>query len=408
MLHRIRQFFAPDRKSLASPDSELLALFGASTPTASGVNVGPGTALQVPAVSAAVRAISEAVATLDAKVMVGKDEAPEHPAAILLRDRANDWTPGFEFIRDIVASALLYDQGGLAWVNRVGGRPIELIAYEPSRLTAQRHEDGSGAYRYFLNGREMPAADIIHLRSPFGRSPVSLARESIGLSITLEKHAAKLFGSGSRPAGMVSFKDRMTPAAIQQAAAAFRAMLESTKTGNTAFMDGGADYKQLVLSSVDAQFAELVAFQVLQIARAFRVPPQMLFDLTRATWSNSEQMGREFLTYTLEPWLHALEGALGLALFSADEFRTHRVHFERDDLTRADLGQRATAYSSLISARVVNPNEVRAWEGLPAYEGGDAFANPNTGANQAGAAAPQDNAGNPGIKPPAPQPEGAA
>ncbi|WP_024281217.1 phage portal protein [Xanthobacter sp. 126] len=399
MLHRIRQFFAPDKKSLASPDSDLLALFSVPVATSSGVSVGPSSALQVPAVACAVRAISEAAATLDVKVMRrdGETEAEvaDHPVAGLLRDRVNDWTPGAEFIRDIVASALLYDQGGLAWVNRVGGRPVELIAYDPAHLKAQRHEDGSGAYRYQLNGREIPASEVIHLRSPFGRSPVTLARESIGLSITLEKHAAKLFGSGARPAGMVSFKERMTPDAIQKAAAAFRAMLASEKTGNTAFMDAGADYKQLVLSSVDSQFAELVSFQILQIARAFRVPPQMLYDLTRATWSNGEQMGREFLVYTLEPWLRALEGALRLVLFSDEEYPTHRVHFERDDLTRADLGTRATAYSTLISARVVNANEVRQWEGLAPYDGGDAFANPNTGSNQAGAAAPQADGGRP-------------
>ncbi|MFG1348605.1 phage portal protein [Xanthobacter autotrophicus] len=395
MLKLIRRAFSvAERKSLASPDSDLMALFGVSAPTAAGVNVGPNTALSVPAVSCAVRAISEAVATLDVKVMrrAGETEveASDHPVAGLLRDRVNDWTPGFEFVRDIVAAALIYDNGGLAWVNRVSGRPVELIAYDPAHLTAQRHEDGTGAYQYFLNGRELPAADIIHLRSPFGRSPVSLARESIGLSVTLERHAGKLFSNGSRPAGMVSFKERMTPLAIQNAALAFKMMLASQNTGNTAFLDAGADYKQLVLSSVDSQFIELTGFQILQIARAFRVPPQMLYDLERATWSNSEQMGREFLTYTLEPWLRALEGALRIALFSAEEYPTHRVHFERDDLTRADLGARATAYSSLIASRVVNPNEVREWEGLPSYEGGDAFANPNTGNSQPGAAAPQD------------------
>lgn len=400
MLDRLASFLGFTKKSLASPDGDLLALFGVSSPTASGVNVGPGTALQVPAVSCAVRAISEAVATLDVKVMRREGEteveASDHPVAGLLRDRVNDWTPGFEFVRDIVAAALIYDSGGLAWVGRAStGRPVDLIAYDPAHLTAQRHEDGTGAYRYFLNGRELPAADIIHLRSPFGRSPVSLARESIGLSLTLERHAAKLFGNGSRPAGMVGFKEKMAPDAIKNAAAAFRAMLESTKTGNTAFLDGGATYNQLVLSSVDSQFIELTGFQILQIARAFRVPPQMLYDLERATWSNSEQMGREFLTYTLEPWLRALEGALRIALFSAEEYPIHRVHFERDDLTRADLGARATAYSSLIASRVVNPNEVREWEGLPSYEGGDAFANPNTGTSQPGAAAPQESAGRP-------------
>ncbi|MFG1282272.1 phage portal protein [Xanthobacter autotrophicus] len=399
MLHRLASMLGYTKKSLASPDADLLALFGVPTTTASGVSVGPGSALTVPAVKCAVQAISEAVATLDPKVMrrdgVTEAEVPDHPVAGLLRDRVNDWTPGFEFVRDIVAAALIHDNGGLAWINRVSGRPVELIAYDPTRLTAQRHESGTGEFRYFLNGRELPAADIIHLRSPFGRSPVSLARESIGLSLTLERHAAKLFGNGSRPSGMVSFKDKMTPDAIKNAAAAFRAMLESTKTGNTAFLDGGATYNQLVLSSVDSQFIELTGFQILQIARAFRVPPGMLFDLERATWSNSEQMGREFLVYCLEPWLRALEGALRLALFSAEEYPTHRVHFERDDLTRADLGARATAYSSLIASRVVNPNEVREWEGLPSYEGGDAFANPNTGTSQPGAAAPQESAGRP-------------
>ncbi|MFG1342122.1 phage portal protein [Xanthobacter autotrophicus] len=399
MLDRLASFLGYTKKSLASPDGDLLALFGVSSPTASGVNVGPSTALSVPAVSCAVRAISEAVATLDVKVMrregASEVEASDHPVAGLLQDRVNEWTAGFEFVRDIVAAALIYDNGGLAWVNRVGGRPVELIAYDTAHLTAQRHEDGTGAYRYFLNGRERPAADIIHLRSPFGRSPVSLARESIGLSVTLERHAGKLFSNGSRPAGMVSFKERMTPEAIKNAALAFKAMLASQNTGNTAFLDAGAEYMQLVLSSVDSQFIELTGFQILQIARAFRVPPQMLYDLERATWSNGEQMGREFMTYTLEPWLRALEGALRLALFSAEEYPTHRVHFERDDLTRADIGARATAYSSLIASRVVNPNEVREWEGLPSYEGGDAFANPNTGNSQPGSAAPQVDGGRP-------------
>lgn len=394
MLDRALNYLGLQRKSLAVPDADLLALFGASAPTAAGVNVGPGSALQVPAVACAVRAISEAVATLDVKVMrrdgTTEAEAPEHPVAGLLRDRVNDWTAGFEFLRDLVASALLYDQGGLAWVNRVGGRPIELIAYDAAYLTAQRHGDGSGQYHYSLHGRGIPASDVIHLRSPFGRSPVTLARESIGLALTLDAHAARLFGNGAKPSGLLSLTGKATSDTIKRIRVAWQLAHGGGKSGGTAIVDDGAKYSPLTMTSVDGQFMELTGFQVLQIARAFRVPPQMLFDLERATWSNSEQMGREFLTYTLEPWLRAAESALRLALFSPEEYPTHRVMFERDDLTRADLGARATAYSSLIASRVVNPNEVRAWEGLPAYEGGAEFANPHTGSNQAGAAAPQD------------------
>lgn len=400
MLKWARNLFAPQRKSLAAPDADLLALFGASAPTAAGVSVGPGSALQVPAVACAVRAISEAVATLDVKVMrrdgAAEVEAPEHPVAGLLRDRVNDWTAGFEFLRDLVASALLYDQGGLAWVNRVGARPVEVIAYDAAHLTAQRHEDGTGAYRYFINGREEPVANIIHLRSPFGRSPVTLARESIGLALTLDAHAARLFGNGAKPSGLLSLKGRATPEAIKRIREAWHLAHGGGKSGGTAIVDDDASYSPLTMTSVDGQFMELTGFQVLQIARAFRVPPQMLFDLERATWSNSEQMGREFLTYTLEPWLRAAESALRLALFSPAEYPTHRVHFERDDLTRADLGARATAYSTLRASGIVSANEVRGWEGMAPYDGGDSFDNPNTSSGApAGAAAPQVNGGRP-------------
>jgi len=395
MLNRIRKIF--ERKSLSAPDADLLALFGASGPTAAGVNVGPSSALQVPAVACAVRAISEACATLDVKVVRGTEEVPDHPVAVLLRGDVNDWTDGFTFVRDLVAQALMFDQGGLAWVNRVGGRPMEIVHYQPGNLTAEYAADGSGEPAYRLLGRPLPAGDVIHLRSPFGRAPVNLARESIGLSTVLERHASALFGKGGRPNALVSYKDRMQPEAVKNSAAAFTAMLASEKTGGVAHLDNGATYTPLVMTSVDSQFIELTRFQVLQIARAFRVPVSMLMSLERTTWSNGEQQGKEFLTYCLEPWLRALEGALRRALLSPEERAAgSRIIFDRDDLTRADIGARATAYSSLIAARVVNPNECRVWEGLPAYPEGDQFINPAISPTSApGAAAPQENGGRP-------------
>lgn len=103
----------------------------------------------------------------------------------------------------------------------------------------------------------------------------------------------------------------------------------------------------------------------------------MLFELDRATWSNTEQMGREFLSYCLEPWLRSLEGALGRALLSDAERGRFAVRFDRDDLTRADLATRATTINSLIASQTINPNEGREWLGLSPREGGDQFLNPN-------------------------------
>ncbi|QTL03157.1 phage portal protein [Aquabacter sp. L1I39] len=397
MLERFRRFLGLERKSLASPDADLLALFGASAQTAAGVAVGPGNALTVPAVSCAVRAISEAAACLDVTVKRREPDGTEtevtdHPVAALLRDGPNDWTDGFTFLRDLVAQALIYDTGGLGWINRVNGRPVEILHFQPGFLTAQDDGTGTGACRYFLNGGAIPAQDTIHLRSPFGRSPLSLARESIGLALTLDAHAARLFGNGARPSGVLSLKERMTPEAIARIRSSWQLAHGAGKSGGTAIVEGGAEYSPLTMTSVDSQFMEMRSFEILQVARAFRVPPQMLYDLSRATWSNAEQMGREFLTYTLEPWLRALEGCLRRALFTPEEFPTHRVAFDRDDLTRASLTERATAINSLISSRVLNPNEGRDWLDLPPRAGGEEYANPNTGSNQPGAAAPQGSA----------------
>ncbi|MGE4372885.1 MAG: phage portal protein [Xanthobacter sp.] len=387
-----------EAKGLAASDSGLLALLGLSSPTAAGVNVGPSSALAVPAVACAVRAISEAAACLDVQVMRREGgvsrPVPDHPAVSLLRGEVNDWTDGTTFLRDLVAQALLYDEGGMAWVNRVSGRVVEIIHYDQGSLNAERDPNGTGELTYRLRGTIIPPTEIIHLRAPFGRAPVSLAREAIGLALTLEKHAAKLFSGDARPSGLVSFKERMQPEEVIRSAQAFAAMLASTKSGGTAFLDNGATYIPLVLTSVDAQFAEMRAFAVLEIARAFRVPATMLQDLSRATWSNTEAMGREFLVFTLEPWLRALEGALTRALIAPEDRPHTRIVFDRDDLTRADMGVRASAYSSLIASGVLNPNEARAWENLPPREGGDEFGNPFTSTPD-GAAAPQEDGGRP-------------
>lgn len=365
-----------EAKSLAAPDDELLALFGVTTPT----SVSPAAALAVPAVSAAVRVISEAVATLDVRVVridgAEVTDEPDHPVAAFLQDEANAWTSSFELIRDIVSEALTRDAGGLAWVNRIDGRATEIIHYDPGTIGVSYERTGEPTYR--LNGAVLNPNDIIHLRGAFSRCPLSLAGEAIGIASEMSTHAAKLFSNGARPAGVIELPKTLGDEGLKRMKAGWAAAHGgSENSGKTAILWDGATFRPITFSSTDAQFLELRKFQIIEIARAFRVPPSMLYELDRATWSNSEQMGKEFLTYSLEPWLRALEGALRRALFSPDDRKRYRIVFDRDDLTRADLGARATAYSSLIASRVLNPNEARGWEGLPPYAEGAAFSNPN-------------------------------
>ena len=393
MLATVKNWIGITRKSLAAPDGELQALFGALP---SGLSVGAAQALTVPAVQSAIRLISEAAACLELKVMrrVGETErgAPEHPAARLLADRPNDWTDSFSFVRDMLAAALISDKGALALANKVDGRTIELVRYEPANFTVDYSGDGRLEPSYRINNVPVSADDVVHLRSPFARCPLSLAADAIGVAKVMEGHAGRLFKDGARPSGVLALKDRTSPEALKRIREAWQLAHGGGKSGGTAIVEGGAEYTQLTLASTDAQFLELRTFQIVEIARAFRVPPSMLYELDRATWSNSEQMGKEFLTYSLEPWLRALEGALRRALFTSEERREYRVLFDRDDLTRASLTERATAISSLISARVLNPNEGRDWLDLPPRAGGEEYANPNTGASQPGGAPAEEDA----------------
>lgn len=378
-----RKTVMPEQKSLASPDAALEALFGL-TPTASGLVLSSQAALRVPAVANAIQLISEAVASLDVtvkRIQGGAEiDLPNHPVLDLLRGEANDWTTGFELIRQIVVDALMNDAGGMAWVNRISGETLEIIRYRPSVLTFDLDVDtGERAYR--LREQSIAARDVIHLLPPLGRAPLTLAREAIGIAAALDRHAGRLFTRGARPSGALKFPKGMGEESVKKARTAWRMTHEGEDTGGqTAILFDGAEFEAFTLASTDAQFLENRRFQIEEIARAFNIPAPMVGDLSRATWSNSEQKGREFLSYTLEPWLLGLEGALRRALFSDEERADHVIRFDRDDLTRADLATRATVISSLIASRTINPNEGRDWLGLPPREGGDEFLNPNISA----------------------------
>lgn len=374
-----------ERKALSNPDSELAALLTAHTSGA----VSNATALQVPAVAAAVRIISEAVAALDIRILrktdTGETDDKTHPVYTLLTGDVNGWTSGPEFIRDLVAEALTRDAGGMAWVNRINNKPVEIIHYSPGILSVAYENTREPVYR--LNGQKIAGDEIIHLRSGLGKCPLTLARDAISTAYTMAGHANQLFRNGAKPGGVIEMPGQLGDEALKKMRAGWQAAYEGPDSaGRTAILWNGAKYSQMALSSTDAQFLENRKFQILEIARAFGIPVSMLGDLDRATWSNSEQMGREFLTYCLEPWLKVLEAILSRALFTPQEREFFRILFDRDDLTRASLTERATAISSLISAQVLNPNEGRSWLDLAPYEGGDTFANPHIN--------PQDNGEN--------------
>ncbi len=383
-------FTTQDQKdwTLASPGDQLMELLAARPITQAGVSVSAEVALRVPAVKCAVQTIAEAVAQLPLHVYKrgangARERDSSHPAYALLHDAPNSWTSAYLLKLQIQVDALVRGNG-FGFVNRVGGKAREILRLDPTAVTV---ETQAGMPRYFVQEpggrRELRHEDVIHIRALsldglVGKSPVALAAEAIGIAIAQEGHAGRLFGSGGRPSGLLKFPGKLSKQVAERIGAAWQAFHGGESSGRTAVLEEGGDFVPLTFSSVDLQFQELRTFQVLEIARAFKIPPHLIFELGRATWSNSEEMGRVFLQYCLLPWLKQWQGELQRTVFSADERQTWFAEFLVDDFALADLGSRATAYSQLIAARVLNPNEVRAAENRAPYTGGDEFINPNT------------------------------
>ncbi|WP_227590634.1 phage portal protein [Cereibacter sphaeroides] len=345
-----------------------------------GAFITTGAALRVPAVACAVGLIAETVGALPVKIFdAGKLTRRDHPAYRLIHDEANPWTSAAELRAQLTADALLNDHGGFALVVRASdGRPLELHRLDPAAVRLDAAPDGSPLYIVATNTG--PAsygfADVLHVRA-FGGSPISLGREAIALAIAFEDHIGSLFRNGGRPSGIIKSPKILDVDAKRKLAASWFTTHSGRNSGGTAILDEGMDYQALSATLADSQFAENRLEQIREIARAFRIPVTMLGELSRGTWSNLEEQNRQFLQFTLRPWLRAWEWAYARCLLTPDERRELTAEFVTDDLLTTSHAARATAYGQYRAMSAMTANEVRAGLNLPAHPDGDTLENPH-------------------------------
>ena len=288
-----------ETKSVTLTDPYAPEIFGV-IPTASGANVTPSTAMRVPAVLQAVRLISETLGALPCKTYRrtadGKEAATDHASYKIAHRSANEWTSAAQFRTDLTVDALLHGHGFARVVRYPDGRPYELHRVDPSLVTIKQDANtGAPVYVVREDGRrDVPYAftDMLHLSTFAGVSPIALGKEAIGLASILEKHGAHFFNSGARPSVVFSQESKFNEATganrIKNLKASYRISTANGGFTEPLFLDDGLKVDLLSFASTDAQFLENRQFQIDEIARIFGVPPHMLFQLDRATWSNAE------------------------------------------------------------------------------------------------------------------------
>ena len=358
-------------------------LFGGTT---SGKAVNERTAMQTSAVYACVRILAESVAGLPLHVYErtangSKSTKPSHPLYRLLHDEPNREMTSFVFRETLMSHLLLWGNAYAQIIRDGRGFPIALYPLLPDRMAVDRRESGELVYTYQSDKGQVKLRreNILHIPGLgfdglIGYSPIAMAKNAVGLALATEDYGATFFANGANPGGVLEHPGVIKPEQADRLRESWQSQFGGANAHKVAVLEEGLKFHQMSIPPEQAQFLETRKFQINEIARIFRVPPHMVGDLEKSSFSNIEQQSLEFVKYTLDPWVVRWEQSLQQALILPSEKATIFIKFNLDGLLRGDYQSRMQGYSTGIQNGFMSVNDVRGLEDmnlLTAEEGGD-------------------------------------
>ena len=351
--------------------------------SSSGKRVNERTAMQTSAVYACVRVISESVASLPLHVYRyngdgGKEKAIDHPLYRLLHDEPNAEMTAYSFFEVALTHLLLWGNFYAQIIRNGKGEVLGLYPLMPDRMKVDRDENRRLYYEYTVSSDDPPTnkdatvvlkpEDVLHIPGLsfdglVGYSPIAMAKQSIGLSIAAEEFGSKFYANSAVPSGILEHPGILKdPKKVRDSwMSTFGGSANSNKV---AVLEEGMKYTPISINPSEAQFLDTRKFQVTEICRIFRVPPHMVADLDKSSFSNIEQQSLEYVQYTLRPWLTRIEQAMFRRLFSEEEKKAYFIKFNVDGLLRGDYQSRMSGYSVGIQNGFLSPNDVRELENM--------------------------------------------
>lgn len=379
-----------ETSDVTNPSKWLINIIGGPE-TYAGEQVNTDVAMNIAAVYACVRILSNHVAMLPIQLyknVAGKRKrAPDHPVAKLIETRPNPYMTPFQFKQTMEAHRQLYGNAYAEIQYSNSGYPKALWILNPTvtSIVMEKNRDGN-LKKYWIktilpNGKTvcLPYENVLHLKGLStngltGKSPIEVARETIGIQIAGQKFTGQFYANGTMTSGVLKVPQSLKPEAktvIRQEWERFNNGLENSH--RVAILDAGLDYQSLGIKQSEAQYIETQKFSIAEIARIFNVPPHMLAELERATFSNIEQQSLEFIRDTLSPLLISWEQELQYQLFLEDDVFNKKYYFKFNinSLLRGDSQARAAYYEKMINLGIYSINEVRELEDKDKIKNGD-------------------------------------
>ena len=362
------------RSTLSNPSSWFIEWLNGG-PSVAGQKVNPETALKVSTVYACVSLLSRTIASLQLgfyrKLEDGSEEitgTPEQYAVCIEpNDRMTSYTWRSTFMLHLMMRGNAYAKLKFDRTGRVSGFQIlhpdfvEPYLYKGKIFYKNTNEGAS---------ETLDSGEVLHIRNFSddgieGKSPLTYARESVGMALAANDYAAAMYENGGGLRGIVE-----TPIPLDQKQADFmrenflRVMRNYKETGSIGVLDRGAKFQQIALSPKDAQFIESSNMTVREIARFFGVPLHLIGDLERATFGNIEHQSIEFVTHTIRPIVKNFEDELNRRVIRKSDRSNYFFRFNLDSLLRGDTQARAQYYSQMLNAGVMSLDEVRRLENM--------------------------------------------
>lgn len=369
-------FGSSERRSSPPPDDDFwYRSFGLGTNPSS--YIPPDQALSITAVYSCVRILAEDVGSLPLPLYRrlskgGKERDLKHPLYKLLQIRPNKWMTKMNFWEMMIGHVALRGNAYARILRNKNQEVIELIPLHPGRMQVGQNSDGSRQYLYTdQNGRHVfyDQSDIFHLQGLssdglIGLSPLDIHQRTFEGAITSDDYATQFFKNQAQPGGLLKHPKVLTPIARENIKKSWQEMHGGANRGRVAVLEEGLEWQQVGITQKDAQWLESKKYTKTDIASIFRMPPHMIGDLERATFSNIEQQSLEYVRNTLRPWLVRVEETILRDLISEREQTDIFAEFLVEGLLRGDIQARYNSYAIGLNNGFLNADEVRAYENL--------------------------------------------
>ena len=345
------------------------------------VEVNEDSAMQLSAVWACVRLLSETVASLPVnvyrKTATGRELAPDHWLSLLMARKPNRYQTKVEFFETLMLNLALHGNA-YAKITKVGGKIRSLLPLMASQIETKLLADGSVVHLYHADGNVdvLSAESVWHVKlygnGIVGKSPLAFGRNMFGIAQAAEQSVGKIYANGGKPSGVLSFDRLLTPAQRASVRENFATLTTGTDD-RLLVIEQGMKFDAVSMSPQDIELLASRKHQIDEIARWFGVPSILINQNEGSTTlgSSTAEIISGFYKLNLRPYLERIEASVKTWLFTPEEADQYEFEFDFEGLLRSDLKSRLEGYRTAVAGTILTPNEVRRIEGWPRVEGGD-------------------------------------